>query len=250
MTRDLWGDMVDRACKLLRAHEPPEGFFVAFSGGKDSIVMLDVVRRAGVKHDVHYNLTTNDPPELVHFIRDRYPDVEWIRPEKTMWRLIAVRGLPTRIGRYCCQELKELTGAGRIVVTGIRTAESNSRSKRREFERCTRTGGKWYLHPIKDWSDADVWTYIRSERLPYCCLYDEGFKRLGCVICPCNRKVAKSMERWPKIWAAGERAAKRYYDRKPRPVPFETFWGNWIRRDGPLMKPDVDESEMGTGLFT
>ena len=67
--------MFDEAVDVLQNHEPPEGYYVAFSGGKDSIVLLDIVRRSGVKHDVHFNMTSIDPPELLEFIKTHYPDV-------------------------------------------------------------------------------------------------------------------------------------------------------------------------------
>ncbi len=237
--KDLWGNIVERALNVIRVHTPPEGLWLAFSGGKDSIVIHDLVERSGVQFEAHHNLTTIDPPELIHFIKREYSQVQIDRPPKTMWKLIELNGLPTRICRYCCRELKERGGRGRVVVTGIRTAESPSRAKRGQFERCTRGGGgKWYLHPIKDWSDEEVWQYIRGRGLVYPRLYDEGWKRIGCVICPFERKVEKSMQRWPKIWAAAKRAARRFYDRKPRACPFETFWANWLRREGKLWDDD------------
>lgn len=89
---------------------------------------------AGVKFDAHYAVTSVDPPELVRFIKEKYPDVQFERQHDengkpiTMWSLIASHTLPpTRKVRYCCSNLKEPGGAGRIVVTGVRWAESVNR---------------------------------------------------------------------------------------------------------------------------
>jgi len=65
----LFGKVNDEiAIERIKSFEPPEGYYVAFSGGKDSIVVLDLVKRAGVKYDAYYHVTGIDPPELVHFI--------------------------------------------------------------------------------------------------------------------------------------------------------------------------------------
>ena len=117
----LWGNRVDTAIKRLRSFEPPEGYFLAFSGGKDSQVIYHLALESGVKFETHYSVTTVDPPELLRFIKKNYPDVIWDRPNKTMWQLIVENAMPpTRRIRYCCRELKEDKGEGRIVVTGIR----------------------------------------------------------------------------------------------------------------------------------
>ena len=98
----LWGeiDKVKVAIDRIKTFEPAEGYYVAFSGGKDSVVILDLVKRAGVKFDAHYNITGIDPPELYYFIRDQHPEVERHRPEMTMWSLIVKKMMPpTRLIR-------------------------------------------------------------------------------------------------------------------------------------------------------
>ncbi|WP_207642629.1 phosphoadenosine phosphosulfate reductase family protein [Ruminiclostridium josui] len=124
-------DKVKIAIDRLQAFEPPEGYYLAFSGGKDSQCIYHLAKEAGVKFDAHYHLTTVDPPELIYFIKEYYPDVITDKPETTMWNLIKKRGLPTRQKRFCCQVLKEGGGEGRIVVTGVRWAESTSRKNNR-----------------------------------------------------------------------------------------------------------------------
>lgn len=116
-------DKVDLAIRRIKLHEPPEGYYVAFSGGKDSCVILDLVKRAGVKFDAHLNITTVDPPEVIRFVRQNYPEVTMEKPKISMKKLIEKKGiLPTRLARYCCAEFKERGGTGRFVVTGVRHA--------------------------------------------------------------------------------------------------------------------------------
>ena len=118
-------DKVELAIKRLQAFCPEEGYYVAFSGGKDSQCVYHLCKMAGVKFDAHYNVTSIDPPELVRFIKRNYPDVDFVRKRDkdgkpvTMWTLIPEKGIPpTRLVRYCCEELKESNGAGRVTVTG------------------------------------------------------------------------------------------------------------------------------------
>ncbi len=193
------------AIMRLKEFEPPEGYYVAFSGGKDSVTVLDLVRRSGVKYDAHYSLTTVDPPELVRFIKT-FPDVEIRRPKESMWQLIERKTMPpTRIVRYCCEVLKEGSGDGRVVVLGVRWQESTKRAGRRMVENCRKSDkGRMLISPIIDWTSDQVWEYIRERNLPYCSLYDEGFKRLGCIMCPITgtKGMLKAAERWPKYYQA------------------------------------------------
>lgn len=178
--------------------------YVAFSGGKDSIVLMELVRMTGIEYDAHFSVTTVDPPEVLRFIRDYYPDVIWVRPEKNMWQLIVDNGIPpTRKMRYCCRLIKECCGDGRTVLTGIRSGESSARTKRQVYERCLKDDqDKSYVNPILKWSERDVWDFIRKYKIPYCSLYDEGFRRIGCVMCPQNRRRVWEAERSPGFYKA------------------------------------------------
>ena len=132
---DLYGhDKVEKAIQRLQTYEPPEGYYLCFSGGKDSCVIKALADMAGVKYDAHYSISSVDPPELVRFIKDVHPDVimEHARDKDgnivTMWNLIPKKTMPpTRIVRYCCAYLKENGGKGRLKVTGVRWAESARR---------------------------------------------------------------------------------------------------------------------------
>ena len=138
VTNTLFGeeDKVKTAIEILRSFEPSEGYYLAFSGGKDSVTVKALCDMAGVKYDAHYRVTSVDPPELVRFIKEKHPDVKMEIPHYkdgkpiTMWNLIPKKKLPpTRIQRYCCLYLKESGGYGRMTLTGVRWAESANRKR-------------------------------------------------------------------------------------------------------------------------
>jgi len=244
-------DKVQTAIARLREFEPPEGYWVAFSGGKDSIVIKDLVKRAGVKAEYHFNLTTVDPPELIYFIRQYHPDVIVDRPPKSMWQLIVENGLPpTRMQRWCCRYLKERGGKGRLVITGVRWEESARRKNRHMIETCMTDNSKRYLHPIIDWTTNDVWQYIKQNNIPYCSLYDEGWKRIGCVLCPLANKQQQQQEeaRWPKIAEAYKRACIATYNKlvkegkKPKFCDSGEELYEWFLGRLPRYKPETDQT--------
>jgi len=230
---------------------PRRLLFSFFWGQIDSQCIYHLAKEAGVKFDAHYNLTTVDPPELMYFIRENYPDVIIDKPIKTMWQLIVENGgPPTQIMRFCCRELKERGGEGRICVTGVRWAESTRRKNNRNvfeivtgtkknkiifndngegrklFENCMQKG-KRVVNPIVDWDDINVWDYLNSQSIPHCSLYDEGFNRLGCIGCPMattNRRE-REFERWPKYKANYIRAFERMLEHR-RERGKEEIWAS------------------------
>jgi phosphoadenosine phosphosulfate reductase len=223
--RSLFGDtdLEQTAIALLRQHEPEEGYYLANSGGKDSGVLRHLVIKSGVKFDAHYNWTTIDPPELLHHIKHNHPETEIHKPALSMWQLIPIKKMPpTRLVRYCCQVLKEGGGKNRIVLTGVRSAESAARSQRKQVEHVYKGTAKGFVHPLFYWTDAEIWEYTKINNISYCSLYDQGFKRLGCIGCPMQGKegMERDFKRWPKHKAAYLRAFQKLIDlRSSTPKP-------------------------------
>ena len=124
------------AISRLKSFEPEsEPYYLCYSGGKDSDCIRILAQLAGVKHEIHHNLTTVDAPETVQYVKSipniiidkaRYSDGS----HKTMWNLIPKKRIPpTRLIRYCCSELKEQGGKHRVKVTGVRWSESTNRAE-------------------------------------------------------------------------------------------------------------------------
>lgn len=223
----------------------PSGYYVAFSGGKDSVVMAELFHMAGVKHTLNYNITTIDPPELIRFMRLNYPDLLWHRAEKkTIPQKMVDKsyGPPTRLARWCCEIYKESGGNGLFSSIGVRAEES----KRRKglWKQITKNNrGGMFLCPILYWTEKNIWQFIKENSLPYCSLYDEGFQRLGCIGCPLAGPKNQAMEfkRWPRYEALWKRGFQLYWDTwkgvprrdgKPRWIErmetVDELWGWWI----------------------
>lgn len=111
------------------------GYYLAFSAGKDSQALYHIAELAGVKFEAHMNLTSVDPPEVIRFVKQSYPEVDLIKPKKSIYQhAIEKQILPTMRVRWCCAEYKENAGAGRVTLIGIRHQESSRRAKRNEVE--------------------------------------------------------------------------------------------------------------------
>jgi len=193
------------------------GFHLAFSGGKDSQVIYELCKIAGVKFRPVMQVTTIDPPEVMRFVRNEYPTVTLKRPEISFYDLIIKRRmLPLKGARYCCQYFKEQAGSGTVTMLGIRKQESIKRAKRNELEInnfkysntldqfnidnknqvvCLNGKDKIMLSPIIDWTLSDVWGFIRGRNINYCELYDRGYHRVGCMFCPMASVKIKRLDR-------------------------------------------------------
>ncbi|MDR2656428.1 MAG: phosphoadenosine phosphosulfate reductase family protein [Oscillospiraceae bacterium] len=201
---------------------------LAYSGGKDSDVILRLTRQAGVPFDVMHNHTTCDAPDTVRHVDTAFDalTVSGIRCEvrkpaimkcadgknrrASMWLLIERAGMPPlRKQRYCCRELKEQQNSdGQHLLFGVRWVESTARKARGVHESLDTKKARVVFaddndpahkitdichmrstiatNPIIDWSNADVYSFIRDERIRINPLYGLGFKRVGCIGCPRN----------------------------------------------------------------
>ena len=269
---------IERSIGLLRKAEslalhmqPERGFWLAFSGGKDSQCIYHLAKMAGVKFEAHYSLTTLDHPELVRFIRNQYPDVVWDRPKFPFVALCQrKRLLPTRRMRFCCSEMKESMGKGFVTVTGVRRDESLKRRSRGPVAKgrdkgdvsieemqeasfqCVKGSDRFIVNPILEWTSGDVWHFLNDvARVPHCELYDKGYQRLGCLFCPmASLNSIRRMERdYPKYKAVLLRMIDRmikdgcFEKAFPEATP-ELIWEWWISKENSrdfLMKRNQKE---------
>lgn len=122
-------DLEKQAIDILQTFAGNEPYQLGYSGGKDSDVILHLARKSEVPFKAVHNLTTVDAPETVRYVKSK-KDVIIEYPKMSMWQLIVKHKTPpTRLFRYCCKELKERSGIGKKVITGVRKAESRKRAE-------------------------------------------------------------------------------------------------------------------------
>ena len=280
--------LLRKAERLALAYDDVYGYYLAFSGGKDSQCLYHVAKLAGVRFKAHMNLTSIDPPEVIRFVKREYPDVELVKPKKSIFQCAVEKEiLPTMRVRWCCAEYKETAGAGKVTLIGIRKAESARRAKRNEVEinnrkfsgdldgleeyrktrnrekrgrkpkgnrevtivnadgervlGCIRGKESLLISPIIDWTDDEVWEFLGALGVEHCELYDEGWRRIGCIGCPMSSHKQKMIEnaRYPHVrrnWIKAIKAIRRGVFKR------EYIWWN-IRKD--WMPPELSEDCSG-----
>lgn len=257
--------LLRKAERLAVTYDKENGYYLAFSGGKDSQALYHIAELSGVRFKAHMSLTSVDPAEVIRFVKSNYPEAELISPNKSIYAVaVDKRILPTRIARWCCEEYKEGTGAGKVTLIGIRHEESNQRAKRKEVEissykfsgtlegldeyreeqrrknakganitnateesavGCISEKESLLISPIIHWSKRDVWEFLNDVmRVRHCCLYDEGYERIGCICCPMSskRQKLKEIQRWPHVkrnWIKAIKTARQRGGFKERFMP-------------------------------
>lgn len=120
---------IDRSIRLLQSVQKRyDGEIeVAYSGGKDSDVILQLAKEAGIRYRAIYKNTTIDPPGTLGHVRGM--GVEILRAKDSFFHLVTQNGFPSRFSRFCCKELKEYKVLDKSVI-GVRKAESRKRNER------------------------------------------------------------------------------------------------------------------------
>lgn len=227
---------VARAIRLLKSIPTEEGpVEVSYSGGKDSDVILELTKMAGIPYRAIYKNTTIDPPGTIAHCRKK--GVEIIQPKESFMQLVARKGFPSRYSRFCCQVLKEYKVLDRA-IQGIRRSESIKRRDRyREPEICRvyskDSKAKIYL-PILEWTDEDVARFV-AERNIEChpLYYDENGtfhveRRLGCIGCPMKSDNGKGEYlKYPTMLKARIKAHQKYLETHPNSKTMEYFGNSY-----------------------
>lgn len=227
---------VARAIRLLKSIPTEEGpVEVSYSGGKDSDVILELTKMAGIPYRAIYKNTTIDPPGTIAHCRKK--GVEIIQPKESFMQLVARKGFPSRFSRFCCQVLKEYKVLDRA-IQGIRRSESIKRRDRyREPEICRvyskDSKAKIYL-PILEWTDEDVARFV-AERNIEChpLYYDENGmfhveRRLGCIGCPMKSDNGRGdYLRHPTMLKARIKAHQKYLETHPNSKTMEYFGNSY-----------------------
>lgn len=258
-------ELLQKAESLALRYDSDGGYFLAFSGGKDSQALYHIAKLAGVKFNANINFTSVDPPQVVRFVHRQYPDVICHAPKKSIYDLAVDRGiLPSMRIRWCCADLKEQAGAGKVTLIGIRKQESTRRAKRHEVEvsnrqfsgsldefhqwqtakikekeeklmkkmrkegkkvnedffsadkenevRCINGKDSILISPIFEWTEKDVWEFLNNVvQGEHCELYDKGYKRIGCILCPMSshKQKLRELKDFPYVKSGWIRAIKK-----------------------------------------
>lgn len=228
--------------------------FVSFSGGKDSTVVSDLVRKAlGNPSIIHiFGNTTLEFPQTYEYI-ERFKSANRKTPvlraenkEQDFFNLCESFGPPSRSLRWCCtifktgfigEKIKKTFDDRKTVLTfyGIRRSESTSRSTYERSSEGRKISKQLVASPIIDWFDYDIWLYLLTTGIDFNKAYRLGYTRVGCWCCPNNSAWSQFLasvympELYEKFYGILLNFAKKMG--KTNPEEYVTS-GGWKARQG------------------
>lgn len=215
--------------------EKVDVFYVAFSGGKDSVVALDIVQRA-LPHNsfaVLFGDTGMEFPDTYEVIEKvqlecEEKGIKFLKsksrysPEYT-WRKF---GPPSQTMRWCCSVhkttpqillLRDVIGNPHfrgMAFTGIRGDESISRSEYDDVSLGEKVKGQYSCHPILEWNSAELFAYIFEQGLIVNETYKKGNSRAGCLVCPlaASKNMFFKEQSYSEVSTYGSLSTKTFND--------------------------------------
>ena len=240
---------IKQSIKLLQTTCRSRGIVeLAYSGGKDSDVILQLAKESGIEFRPIYKQTTIDPKGTIAHVKEMGVDI--VKPKISFFQLISKYGFPDRHRRFCCAHLKEYKILDTCVI-GIRRDESVKRSLRYIEPTACRVFSKkekvYQIFPILEWTLEDIAFFIKDRKLTLAPHYYnkdlsiDFSKRLGCMGCPLKsqRQRISEFKENPGLFRAWIIAGYNYYNEDVyRQMSYYLFSKeNWIDFCSPKLFP-------------
>ena len=219
----------------------------SFSGGKDSTAVWNIAQKAGVTNAFFID-TGLEFPETIEFVKSQ--NVEFISKAGNFWQAVEKAGPPAKDHRWCCKLLKlnplkvHLNETGEcLTVQGNRWYESWNRAELEAVTQNPNNPLQLNISPIRSWRALDVFFYLWLKEIPYNPLYEMGYERIGCYLCPAmleaeQENMHKTHPEMAKRW---DDFLNRWASDRGLPEEFIS-WGLWRWKElPPKMKELVRE---------
>ena len=222
----------------------------SFSGGKDSTAVWNIAQKAGVTKAFFID-TGLEFPETVAFVKQQ--NVEYIEKAGNFWQAVERAGPPAKDHRWCCKLLKlnpvkiHLNESGPcLTVQGNRWYESWNRAELEAVTQNPNNPLQLNISPIRSWRALDVFFYLWLKEIPYNPLYDMGYERIGCYLCPAmlESELETMHHTHTEMAARWDGFLTRWSGERGLP-PEYIQWGLWRWKE---MPPKMKELVRDSGL--
>ncbi len=242
---DVISSYVGEAKKFIeRFAERSEKKVISFSGGKDSLATLLLALEAGYEFPMMFlntGIEFDETVEYVHDVASRH-SVELFEESAgdAFWRGIKVFGPPSRDYRWCCKTcklgpavrlIKKHFGGSVISFIGQRRYESENRAKHGSIWQNPWVRGQIAVSPIQNWTALHIWLYLFMKKARWNRLYEQGFYRIGCWLCPSSSMADFAIKKHAD-WERFEKELRAFKEKQNLPEEWLSL-GLWRWRRPP-----------------